>query len=210
MLRSGTKVRITGFKGEEASKMNGLEGVIDHYSEKRSGYVVSLPGGPRMVQQGNLEVTEALGGDEVIFQGEEEMMERLKGMGMDPGVLKNLSPEQKKMMLEMTQRQDIVERAKASAGAAAPETELRLSKTGLYSWRDASEYVFLEVPNGSQCEIAVDEIRITSAGGDILVEGNLFQTVSVDVSKWELSEDKSKLLVSLKKAIKMRWLMVTR
>ena len=218
MISSGTKVKITGFKSEETAKMNGIEGIIDHFSHKRGKYAVSLPGGARMVDESNLEILESPSAQETIFGGEEDMMQRLAAMGMPPAMLNNMTISQKQTMFGMTQRQDIIERANVRAtvetGLSAPEPELTIEAGGLYSWRDASEFVYVEVPcevidkSEITCTIESESIHIATTGGNILLEGNLFQTVDIEKCKWELKENK--IIITLVKAKKMRWLMVTR
>lgn len=218
MICSGAKVKITGFKSEVAAKMNGVEGVVDHYSHKRGKYVVSLPGGAHMVDECNLEIVENLSSEEAIFKGEQEMMDRLAAMGMPPAMLSNMTASQKKTMFEMTQRQDIIERANARAtadtGLAAPQQVLKEEAGGLYFWRDASEFVYLEVPcevvdkSEVVCKIEADSIRIESTTGKLYLEGDLFQTVDVNASSWAVLD--GTITVTLVKAKKMRWLMVLR
>jgi hypothetical protein len=58
-LVGGAKVKIIGLTSEEGQKLNGTEGVIDHWSEERGLFATSLPGGSRMIKKENLEVLEA-------------------------------------------------------------------------------------------------------------------------------------------------------
>jgi hypothetical protein len=212
----GAKVKIIGLTSEEGQKLNGTEGVIDHWSEERGRFATSLPGGSRMIKKENLEVLEAPA--ETIFQDEEAMMKQLVTMGMPPDMLKNLTPEQKKQMLEMTQRQDIIQRAKAREGVVVRPTEFKEAAGGLYSWRDLSESVELEVPCDAKekkdVTVTIGEqfFVIATVGGGTIVQGTLFQKVSVEGCTWEFGEgaQAGKLMVTLAKAERMRWLMVTR
>ena len=43
-MKSGAKVKIVGLQSEEGMKLNGQEGIIDHFSRIRDRYAVSLPG----------------------------------------------------------------------------------------------------------------------------------------------------------------------
>lgn len=171
-----------------------------------------------MVDECNLEIVENLSSEEAIFKGEQEMMDRLAAMGMPPAMLSNMTASQKKTMFEMTQRQDIIERANARAtadtGLAAPQQVLKEEAGGLYFWRDASEFVYLEVPcevvdkSEVVCKIEADSIRIESTTGKLYLEGDLFQTVDVNASSWAVLD--GTITVTLVKAKKMRWLMVLR
>jgi hypothetical protein len=149
-----------------------------------------------------------------VFSGEKEMIERLKAMGMPPQMLKDLTPEQKKQMFEMTQRQDIIERAKQAAGIDdSASEEMKEGAGGLYSWRDASDHVYIEVKVSPEeeekcnCEITPDGISIV-IGEKKILQGSLFQKVNPKDCKSEIKD--GKLSVTLVKAAKMRWLMITR
>ena len=132
---------------------------------------------------------------------------------MPAAMLKDLTPAQKKQMLEMTQRQNILERATKLAGVdAAYSTELK--DAGVYSWRDASDHVYLEVSCGDdakdvQCKIELDSIEISHGDNNTILKGTLFQNVLPKESKWELLGD-GKLAITLKKVSSMRWLLVLR
>mmetsp|Transcript_8963 Transcript_8963/g.14946 ORF Transcript_8963/g.14946 Transcript_8963/m.14946 type:complete len:214 (-) Transcript_8963:4-645(-) len=210
-IQPGSKVKIVGLKSEEGLKLNGQEGIIDHFSRIRERYAISLPGFTdlKMIKENNLELLEATKEDPV-FANEAEMMARLKAMGMPAEMLTDLSPAQKKQMFEMTQRQGILERATEMAGVRS-DALTELKNEGVYAWRDASDHVYLEVElNGKKPKvyIAAESIHI-KADGATLLQGNLFQKVNARESKWEVKDD-GKLAVTLKKVSTMRWLMVVR
>lgn len=216
-MKSGSKVKIIDLKSEEGLKLNGLEGVVDHFAHTRGRYAVSLPGKPdlKMVKEANLELLAEPESKEAVFSDEAEMMARLKGMGMPDHMLKDLTPAQKKVMFEMSQRQDIVEQAKKAAGIDSNElAELKEAAGGLYSWRDASDHVDLEVKcegvdtKDIKCDVKEQFIHISVGGKDVL-KGNLFQRIIPAVSKSEITAD-GVLVVKLQKLSKMRWLMVVR
>jgi hypothetical protein len=210
-IQPGSKVKIVGLESEEGLELNGQEGIIDHFSRIRERYAISLPGltDLKMIKEKNLDVLESAKVDPV-FADEEEMMTRLKAMGMPAEMLKDLSPAQKKQMFEMTQRQAILERATKMAGVRADElTELK--DEGAYAWRDASDHVYLEIDlkeegQNPKVDITAESIHV-KVNGATLLQGNLFQKVNAHDSKWEVRDD-GKLAVTLMKAAKMRWLML--
>ena len=213
-MKPGSKVKIVGLESKEGQKLNGLEGLVDHYSRVRDRYGISLPGvsDMKMIKEANLQLLEDADAPP-IFAGEDQMIEHLKKMGMPAAMLKDLTPAQKKQMLEMTQRQNILERATKLAGVdAAYSTELK--DAGVYSWRDASDHVYLEVSCGDdakdvQCKIELDSIEISHGDNNTILKGTLFQNVLPKESKWELLGD-GKLAITLKKVSSMRWLLVLR
>lgn len=156
----------------------------------------------------------AMGGDEQpIFDGEEAMLEQLKAMGMPPKMLNNLTSTQKKTMFEMTQRQDIVERAQRLANINDDGSKAEWKQEPKYRWRDDGQsHVYLEVPcDSGEITCQIEEASLSAAcATDILVAGNLFQKVMPAESKWELQEDGKIIKIVLKKASPMRWLMVIR
>ena len=96
----------------------------------------------------------------------------------------------------------------------AEQTELK-DVGGHYSWRDASDHVYLEIKTDAKdvtCNIEETSIQVSSGSSDestILLEGSLFQRVIVSESKWHLRED-GIVAIELKKVSVMRWLMVIR
>jgi hypothetical protein len=213
-MKTGIKVKIVGLQSEEGKSLNGLEGVIDHNSKKLDRYAISLPGMSdlKMIKEKNLEpIDPSSQPSDQVFSGEDDMLEHLKRMGMPPEMLKNLTPSQKKTMLDMTQQQDILERAKNAAGVDSLEEKELKDVDGRYGWRDASDYVHIEVKGCDEttsCKIENASISISSGKKEIL-KGSLFQTIDAAQSNWEVSKD-GKLTVTLKKVGRMRWLMVTR
>ena len=218
-MQPGAKVKIVGLQSEEGLNLNNQEGIIDHFSRVRDRYAVSLAGESelKMIKEINLEVLEAPPAAAAVFDNEDEMMKKLEAMGMPPQMLVDLSPAQKKQMFEMTQRQGIVERARKMAGVTEAPTELKKAAGGLYSWRDASDHVYLEIKTDAaakdvKCKIEETSIRVSSGSSDkstIILEGNLFQRVIASQSKWHLRED-GIMAIELKKVSAMRWLMVIR
>jgi hypothetical protein len=213
-MKAGIKVKIVGLQSEEGKSLNGLEGVIDRNSKNLDRYAISLPGisDLKMIKEKNLEPVEPSSQPPYqVFSGEEDMLEHLKRMGMPPEMLKNLTPSQKKTMLAMTQQQGILERARNAAGVDSLEEKELKDIDGRYGWRDASDYVHIEVEGcdeTSSCKIENASISISSGKKEIL-KGSLFQTIDASKSNWEVSKD-GKLTVTLKKVGRMRWLMVTR
>jgi hypothetical protein len=211
-MKPGSKVKIVGLESKEGQQLNGLEGVVDHFSRVRDRYGISLPGvsDMKMMKESNLQLIEDADAPP-IFGGEEGMIEHLKKMGMPAQMVNDLTPAQKKQMLEMTQRQNILERATKLAGVdAAASNELK--DAGVYSWRDASDHVYLEVKCGDAkdvtCKIEMDSIEICDGDTQIL-KGKFFQTILARESKWEKLGD-GKLAITLKKVSPMRWLMALR
>jgi len=215
MINSGSKVKIVGLESEEGQKLNGLEGIVDHFSRARERYGVALPGvsDMKMIKEANLKLLED-GEAPQIFAGEDEMMAHLQTMGMPAQMLQDLTPAQKQQMLEMTQRQSIVERATKLSGVTDAAPAMELKDAGVYSWRDASDHVYLEVRCGGdakddvQCKIEMDSIDIAQ-GNTTILAGKFFQNVLPKESKWEMVGD-GKLAITLKKMSQMRWLMVLR
>jgi hypothetical protein len=232
MFQPGTRIQLTGLVAPAVAHLNGVEAVVEKYSSKRVKYKVVLPlQGPVMVSEENMQVvgvsegvsegvsgSAPISGGKSVFRGEEDMMESLKSMGLSAEQLSSLTPEQRKAMLAMTMRPDIVDRAKNTPGVVAASTELTMEAGGLYGWRDAKTHVYLEmsldkVEGGAQCQCHIEEnnIRITSVSSGVtvtLLEGELFQSVDVTKCAWE--EMDGKLVATLTKAKPMRWLMVIR
>ena len=216
MLTKGTRIQITGLQSSALAHMNGLEGVIDRYSTKKGKYVVSFSTGPMMVSEQNIAVLEGHSTGDMssfgtIFLGEEEMMQQLKSMGMSEEQLGNLTPEQRKLMLNMTRRDDIIQRAQETPGVIAQSQELNEEGGGLYKWKDVKTHVYMEMSdktsNGMQCTITKDNICITDVESrDILLQGELFQHVDVEKCVWETID--GNMIITLVKAKPMRWLMV--
>lgn len=214
-MKPGTKVKIAGLESKEGQKLNGLEGLVDHYSRVRDRYGISLPGvsDMKMIKQENLQLLEEPDAPP-IFAGEDQMLEHLKKIGMPAQMLKDLTPAQKKQMLEMTQRQNILERATKLAGVDSSAVA-EMKDAGVFSWRDASDHVYLEVKCGDakevKCKIETDSIEIFdgSDNNKTILKGDLFQSVIAKASTWETIGD-GVLAITLKKASSMRWLMVLR
>lgn len=104
---------LIGLQSEEGLHLNNQEGIIDHFSRTRDCYAVSLAGKSelKMTKEINLELLQKpLAAP--VFDNEEEMMTKLKAMGMPPQMLVDLLDAQKKTMFDMTQRQSIVEDAR--------------------------------------------------------------------------------------------------
>lgn len=214
MMKEGTKVKIVGLQSEEGKSLNGCEGVIDHRNKNLDRYAITIPGVSdlKMIKQQNLESVDSSTQSEYqVFSGEEEMMEHLMRMGMPPEMLKKLTPSQKKTMLEMTQQQSILDRAKKAAGIDSFQNQELQDVEGRYGWRDEVDHVFIELMGCDEttlCKIEDASIRI-SKGDDQILDGPLFQKIEAKESSWKLSED-GRLTVTLKKLSRMRWLMVTR
>lgn len=212
-MKKGSNVKIHGLQSEEGQKLNGVEGTIDHYSKERERYAIRVPGcgsDLKMIKEDNLKVVPKLG----VFAGEDEMMERLKQMGMPESMLRDLTPEKKKQMFEMTQRQDIIERAKKAVGVTESETPMKDDPSGVFSWRDASDHVYVEIKSADiteekkvSCDITPKSLCIKN-GDKVILEGNLFQTVIPKESEWAVMD--GKIVMTLKKLSIMRWLMLTR
>jgi hypothetical protein len=215
MFATGTKVQIQGLAN--AKELNGVQGSIMSFNNERDRYKVDLPGGSRMVKKENLGV---IGGTEApeapVFENEAAMLAHLGTLGMNPAMLANLTPEQKQKMWTMTQRKDIVDRASAThRGANAERGTMNAAAGGLYEWKDESDHVYMEVKceDEAKCTITADHILIESAGGEVILQGNLFQAVDPENSTSSVKEDGEsgkKLGIYLRKAAPMRWLMVTR
>mmetsp|Transcript_28012 Transcript_28012/g.39383 ORF Transcript_28012/g.39383 Transcript_28012/m.39383 type:complete len:228 (-) Transcript_28012:194-877(-) len=227
-MQAGSRVRIHGLKSDQGMKLNGAEGIIEHFSSGRQRYAVSLPGDAdlKMLKESNIELIESASSSSsaagensnAVFANESAMLERLKGMGMPPEMLANLTPSQKKTMFEMTQRQDIVDRAKQMAGVdgSSEEGEWKNSADGLYSWQDSGNHVKLKINSNvtdkknAQCKITEESIEVTTThDNNTLLKGKLFQNINASESTWNLEHDGT-ISVNLKKKSPMRWLMITR
>jgi hypothetical protein len=140
------------------------------------------------------------------------MMQGLKGLGLSEEQLASLTPAQRKEMLAMTMRSDIVQKACDKPGVIAGD--LHMEKDGLYGWRDVKTHVYLEmkldkIEGGVQCIIQEETIHIKAVENEeSLLQGTLFQLVDVEKSIWEVVD--RKLTVTLMKATPMRWLSVLR
>ena len=214
-LQPGTKVAISGLKGAKIKSMNGVEGIINKYSAKKDRYVVELPNGPMKVKRINLTVmtttTTTTTKQPQVFSNEDEMMERLKGMGMPSEMLTSLTLEQKQAMMLMTQKPEVIERAKNTPGVMANSGELKEEAGGLYAWKDAKDHVYLEVKNATPstiCVIGENKLQVMTGEAEMMLEGELFQEVDCTKSGYEIRGEK--LLVTLVKKKPMRWLMVLR
>ena len=141
-----------------------------------------------------------------VFENEKAMLKQLEAMGMPKQMLENLTPEQKKAMFAMTQNPDIIAKAQERV---VHEEDWRQEKG--YQWKGTRDDVFLKlkgVKGDVQCSIEKDHIKIT-LGGEVLVDRQLFQSVNVKESTWEVQGDT--LAVSLRKEkAPMRWLSVYR
>jgi hypothetical protein len=212
-MEKGSKVKIQGLQSEEGRKLNGLEGIIDHFSQERERFAVRVPGYEndlKMVKKDNLQLVSTVG----VFSDEDEMMERLKQMGMPESMLRDLTPEKKKQMFEMTQRQDILDRAKQAVGVTESESPMKDDPSGVFSWRDGSDHVYLEIKSAKisdekqvSCDITANSLCIKN-GSNVILKGDLFQTVIPKESEWAVLD--GKIVMTLKKLSNMRWLMLTR
>ena len=227
MLQAGTKIKITGMM-TTFKHLNGVEGTIVKYNQKREKYAVDLPDGKMMVAEKNMEVSQPSDGIQEsgssttsssfgnIFRTEEAMMQSLRNMGLSEEQLSKLTPEQRKAMLSMTMRSDIVEKASNKPGVIA--RELQMEQDGLYGWHDVKTHVYMEMKldkakieggGGVQCIIEEESIHIKAVDNDkTLLQGPLFQSVDVDKCIWEVVDNK--LNITLVKATPMRWLSVLR
>ena len=215
-LKPGTKIAICGLKGTKTRYMNGVEGIINKYSAKKDRYVVELPNGSMLVKRINLTVvtttttTTTTKPPLQVFRNEDEMMERLQTMGVPLEMLTSLTLEQKQAMMLMTQKPEVIERAKNTPGVMASSGELKEEADGLYAWKDAKDHVYLEVKNATPstiCVIGENKLQVTREG-EMMLEGDLFQKVDCTKSLYEIRGEK--LLVTLVKKKSMRWLMVLR
>ena len=228
MLQAGTKIKIKGMT-TTFKHLNGVEGTILHYNQKREKYAVDLPGGKMMVAEKDMELDKSVNGDAQesgssttsssfgsVFRTEEAMMQGLKNMGLSEEQLSKLTPEQRKAMFSMTMRSDIVEKAANTPGVIAKE--LQLEQDGLYGWHDVKTHVYMEMKldenkvkggGGVHCNIEEESIHIKAINsGETLLQGPLFQSVDVDKCIWEVVDQK--LNITLVKATPMRWLSVLR
>lgn len=208
-------MKIEGLQSEAGKLLNGLEGIVDHYSKSKERYGIRLPGETelKMIKPQNLRASDGANSDYQVFSGEAEMMEHLKSMGMPESMLQNLTPSQKKEMFEMTKRKSILERAKKAAGIDNLEEEVPLKyvDNGLYAWKDTGDQVIIEVTGCTgnvRCDFQNDFIHIQHDDNTV-VQGHLFQSICPKESKWETSTDGT-LTVKLRKLQPMRWLMITR
>ena len=214
-LLPGTRVAVSGLKGAKVKSMNGVEGIVKKYKKDKDRYIVDFPDGPMKVQRLNLTVlptTEQQQQQPQVFGNMDEMMEGLKGMGMPPEMLNALTLEQKKAMMLMTMKSEVVEKAKNTPGVMADSKELTEERDGVYGWKDAKDHVYLEVKNATPlttCVLGENTLQVmTSAGGEAMLEGELFQDIDLTKSGYELRGEK--LLITLVKKQPMRWLMVLR
>lgn len=206
---------IEGLQSEAGKLLNGLEGVVDHYSKQNERYAIVLPGESelKMIKATNLRSSDQANGsvDAPVFSGEEEMIEHMKLLGMPPAMLEGLTADQKRKMYEMTQKQSILERAKRAVRVeTSEETEFK-DVDGIYAWKDVGDKVFIEVTGCTgkvQCELKHDSIYIQHEDS-VILNSSLFQHIVPTESKWEQS-DNGQLMVTLQKLQKMRWLGVTR
>lgn len=237
-ILAGSKVQIQGLQSEEGQTLNGQVGIVDHYSYHRERHAVSLPGASdlKMIKESNLTVLEApaaaaaatalsKGGaaaaTTAVFDDESAMLENLKAMGMPEDMLQNLTPQQKKTMFEMTQREDILQRARKLANIETENGEFQTSSDGSYQWRDANDHLQLQLDcdggiktEDVDCKISETTLSLVVKGKSML-DGNLFQNVLPMTCKWALApnkEDSAKqtMEIKLQKLKPMRWLMVFR
>ena len=222
MLQANTRIKITGML-TTFKHLNDVEGVISHYNSAKEKYAVYLPSGKMMVKEENMVIIKepnlidgASSSFGSVFRSEEAMMQGLKNMGMSEEQLSDLTPEQRKAMLSMTMRSDIVEKAANKPGVIA--MELKSERDGLYFWNDVKTHVYLEMKlndekieggGGVHCNLEEDSIHIKAVNsGKILLQGPLFQSIDTKKCIWEVVEDKLK--VTLVKATPMRWVSVFR
>ena len=193
-----------------------------------------------------------------VFKHESEMMAQLAQMGLSKDLIDNLSPEQRKRMMAMTSDPSVVAKARARVHASAAEESARAAALGIqgrsadgsavpvpgtkYAWRDEKAQAVIEVecPEGTatadlDVTIAAERLSI-SVHGEVIVDGELFQSVDAEASSWALSDVASAmaaalegvpgaksglgaatapnaprtLVVTLVKAKPMRWLMIVR
>ena len=151
-----------------------------------------------------------------VFDNEKAMLKQLEAMGMPPSMIQNLTPEQKKAMFAMAQSPEIIARAQERV-----QHEEDWKKENDYEWKNTRDDVFIKLltnnatdkgtttttnnnSNNIQCSIEKDRIKISS-GNTILVDRQLFQSVNVKESTWEIQGNT--LAVSLRKEkAPMRWL----
>lgn len=225
-IAAGSKVQVHGLQSEEGQKLNGMEGVVDHFSNHRQRHAVKIPGVDdlKMIKDANLKVLESGGGSTAkttdgkdVFMDEAALLEQLKLMGMPEQMLQNLTKEQKATMFTMSKRQDILQRAKKLAGVDDNEDDKKnFQDCGHYQWKDAVDHIFIKIPNASNCtaenidcQISASTLSVAIQGTNVL-KGNFFQEVLPMVSKGELMEDNSVFGIKLQKVKPMRWLMALR
>lgn len=138
------------------------------------------------------------------------MLKQLEAMGMPRQMLQNLTEEQKQAMFAMVNSPEIL--AKAQERVAHEEEWKQEGGADGYEWKNSRDDVFVKfkgvVPGNAQCDIAPDHLKISS-DGKVLMDRQLFQTVNVEDSTWEVQGDI--LVVSLRKSqAPMRWLSLHR
>ncbi|CAJ1962655.1 unnamed protein product [Cylindrotheca closterium] len=214
-MKAGSRVKIEGLESEAGKLLNGLEGVVDHYSNQSERYGISLSGDSelKMIKATNLRSLDPAKDsvDSPVFSGEDEMIKHLKLLGMPPAMLEGLTAAQKKEMFEMTQKQSILERAKRAIGIDATEEAEFNDVDGLYEWKDAGDKIVIKVTGCTgkvRCDLQHDSIHIQHED-NVILNAPLFQHIVPKESKWEQSND-GKLVLKMQKLQKMRWLCVTR
>ena len=145
-----------------------------------------------------------------VFESEQAMLQQLEAMGMPRQMLQNLTDEQKKAMFAMTQSPQVQARA---AERAAHEEDWKLVASEGYQWKNTRDDVFVKfqgITDGKvTCDIQPNHIKITTADDKTLLDRQLFQTVNVTESSWEVKGDT--LAVCLRKEqAPMRWLSLHR
>ena len=156
-----------------------------------------------------------------VFGNEQAMLQQLETMGMPRQMLQNLTDDQKKAMFAMTQSSDI--QARAQERAAHEEDWKKVQGTGSqqgYEWKNTRDDVFVKIqgidndPKKVKCDIQPNHIKITSNKDEddantVMMDLELFQTVNVKESSWEIRGDA--LAVCLRKEqAPMRWLSLHR
>jgi hypothetical protein len=162
------------------------------------------------------------------------MLAAMANMGMSPEVIKNLTPAQRKAILEMSTNPDVISRAEArvqQSNAASTANNLGFqgrsangeavsAPCGKYSWLDEKTTAYVEVP--CPTEIGKKEITVTlekesvyvKVGQDVILDGPLFQHINKAESTWSFTnkgKDQSRVLsINLEKEKPMRWLQVLR
>lgn len=118
-------------------------------------------------------------------------------------MLATLTPDQKKTMFQMASSPDVIAKAQERV---TEEGDWKQEKD--YEFKNTRDYIFVKmkgVCDGDvQCSIEQDHIKITS-GGNVLVDRQLFQSVNVKDSTWEVQADT--VAVALRKIkAPMRWI----
>ena len=141
-----------------------------------------------------------------VFENEKAMLKQLEAMGMPPQMLANLTPEQKKAMFAMANNPETIAKAQERV---THEEDWKQEKD--YEWKNTRDDVFVKlkgVAGDVQCLIEKDHMKISSEG-KVLADRQLFQSVNVKESTWEVQGDT--LAVSLRKEkAPMRWLSLYR